>query len=46
MSNDSKLPTLKQKLEEKALLEKEVEKVDDKIDELTSPKKVKIKKKK
>lgn len=39
-----KLVTLKQKLEEKALLEKEIVKVSDKIDTLVGEKKAKIKK--
>ena len=40
--SEAKLPNLKQKLEEKAVLEKEIEKVDDTIEELTNPKKVKV----
>ncbi len=44
--NESKMPTLKEKLETKQALEKELAKVDDAIDEITSPKKVKIIKKK
>ena len=43
--SESKLPTLKEKLEIKEVLEKELIKVDDAIDEITNPKKVKIIKK-
>lgn len=39
---DSKLPTLKEKLEAKISLEKELQKVDDAIDEITKPVEVKI----
>ena len=42
---EAKLPKLIDKLETKAVLEKELAKVDDAIDEITSPKKVKIKRK-
>jgi len=42
---DFKMPSLKEKLETKAVLEKELAKVDEEIDEVTSPKKVKIKRK-
>lgn len=41
--NDAKMPTLKQKLEEKAALETELAKVDDKIDEIAGETQVKIK---
>ncbi len=41
---DAKMPKLIDKLEQKAVLEQELAKVDDVIDEITSPKKVKIKK--
>ena len=41
-----KMPKLIDKLETKAELEKELEKIDEVIDEITSPKKVKIIKKK
>lgn len=40
--SDAKMPTLKQKLEEKAVLEQELAKVDEKIDEIAGEKKVKI----
>ena len=40
------MKSLKDKIEEKALLEREIEKVDDKIDEMIGDKKVKIKSKK
>lgn len=40
-----KLGNLGKKLELKDVLKKELEKVDDAIDEITSPKKVKIKSK-
>lgn len=43
---DAKMPTLKGKLETKHVLEQELAKVDDAIDEITGPKKVKIIKKK
>ena len=43
---NAKLPSLKKKLEEKELLEKELVKVDDKIDEIVGESKVKIIKKK
>lgn len=42
---DVKMPKLIDKLEAKAELEKELVKIDDAIDEITSPKKVKIIKK-
>ncbi len=41
----AKLPSLKKKLEEKEMLEKELDKVDDKIDEIVGETKVKITKK-
>ncbi len=40
-----RMENLKDKLETKAVLEKELAKVDDKIDEITGDKKVKIKRK-
>jgi len=43
---NAKMSSLKDKIEEKAVLEKEIEKVDDKIDELVGEKKAKIIKKK
>lgn len=43
--SDAKLPSLKKKLEEKQVLETELTKVEDKIDELVGEKKVKIIKK-
>lgn len=39
------LKSLKDKIEEKAVLQKELEKVDDKIDEIVGDTKVKIKSK-
>lgn len=44
--NDAKLPTLKKKLEEKQVLEQELAKVDEAIDSITKPIKVKITKNK
>jgi hypothetical protein len=41
--NEAKMPNLKQKIEAKAVLEKEIVKLDDEIDELVGEKKVKIK---
>lgn len=43
---DVKMPKLIDKLETKAVLEKELAKVEDVIDKMTNPKKVKIIKKK
>jgi hypothetical protein len=43
---NSKMVSLKQKLEEKEVLEKAVEKVDEKIEKLVGEKKEKIAKKK
>lgn len=42
----AKLVSLKQKLEEKAILEEAVEKVEEKIDKLVGEKEIKIKRKK
>lgn len=42
MSTSVKLSSLKNKLEEKQALEKQVEKIDEAIDELTTPRKKKI----
>ena len=43
--SNAKLPSLKQKIEEREKIEKELEKIDDKIDEIVGEKKVKIIKK-
>lgn len=43
--NDAKLPTLRKKLEEKQVLEKQLADVDEAIDKITKPIKVKITKK-
>lgn len=43
--SNAKMPTLKKKLEEKAILESELVKVEDKIQEIVGEKKVKIIKK-
>ena len=44
--NDAKMPSLKDKLEEKVILENKLVEVDDAIDKITGEKKVKISKKK
>lgn len=44
--NDFKMPSLKEKLAQREQVKQELDKIDDVIDKITSPKKVKIIKKK